>query len=360
MSAYLWPALFALFIWWFSTGVIIYLDGLPAKTFKWSMLAATALLAVSIYGLAQLGGDTTVTGAYLAFACGLAIWGWQEMSFLMGYITGPRKASCPPGCRGWKHLVHAVETILWHELAIIAAVIAIAAVTWDQPNQIGLWTFIILWVMRLSAKLNLFLGVRNLNEDFLPDHLKYLRGFLRKRAMNLFFPVTVMSATVICVLLAQAAIAPGATPFEVTGYTFLATLLALAILEHWFLVLPLPAEALWKWGMSNRSPDKRPAVHLRSWKSPLSGSCDPHKLHKLLDALALGTYGDVDRVSGVTRTGTGWIRFDLKGGHHNITALVPGEFEQQRVEAFGRELDEDRLQTAFDACLAPVPELKTG
>ena len=41
MTAYLPPIFFALFVWWFSTGVILYLDGLPVRTFKWSRLAAT-------------------------------------------------------------------------------------------------------------------------------------------------------------------------------------------------------------------------------------------------------------------------------------------------------------------------------
>jgi hypothetical protein len=31
------PVLFALFAWWFSTGIIIYLDGLPRHTYRWSM-----------------------------------------------------------------------------------------------------------------------------------------------------------------------------------------------------------------------------------------------------------------------------------------------------------------------------------
>ena len=44
MLEYGLPVLYALFVWWFSTGVIIYLDGLPVRTFRWSMLGATATL----------------------------------------------------------------------------------------------------------------------------------------------------------------------------------------------------------------------------------------------------------------------------------------------------------------------------
>jgi hypothetical protein len=29
--------------------------------------------------------------------------------------------------------------------------------------------------------------------------------------------------------------------------------MALAVLEHWFMVLPLPFEALWRWGLRSRA-----------------------------------------------------------------------------------------------------------
>jgi putative photosynthetic complex assembly protein 2 len=59
-----------------------------------------------------------------------------------------------------------VRAILWHELGILAVGLVIVAITWNAPNQVGTGTFVVLWVMRTSAKLNLFLGVRNLSEEF--------------------------------------------------------------------------------------------------------------------------------------------------------------------------------------------------
>jgi putative photosynthetic complex assembly protein 2 len=253
MDAYALPALFALFLWWFSTGAVIYLDGLPTRTFKWSMLGATAVLGAALWGIWATAGDTSISGAYCAFASGLLAWGWIEISFYTGYVTGPRKDPCPEGCRGWKHFGHAIMTSLWHELAILAGVAIVAALTWDQPNKIGLWTFVVLWWMHQSAKLNVFLGVRNVTEEFVPDHLTFLRSFLTKRSsMNLLFPVSVTGSTVVCVYLFEIATAPGASGFQAAGYTFLTTLMALAILEHWFLMLPLPAQKLWSWGLKSR------------------------------------------------------------------------------------------------------------
>ena len=253
MDAYLWPALFALFLWWFSTGAVIYLDGLPQRSFKWSMLGATAVTVAALYGIGATADETSLSAAYCAFASGLLAWGWIEISFYTGYVTGPRTHPCPEGCRGWKHFGHAIMTSLWHELAILAGVAIVAALTWGQPNQIGLWTFVVLWWMHQSAKLNVFLGVRNVTEEFVPEHLTFLRSFLTKRnSMNLLFPVSVTVSTVVCVYLVDAAIAPGATTFAAAGNSFLATLMALAILEHWFLMLPLPAQKLWSWGLKSR------------------------------------------------------------------------------------------------------------
>jgi hypothetical protein len=70
--------------------------------------------------------------------------------------------------------------------------------------------------------------------------------------MNLLFPVSVTAATVATVLLVWQASAAQASGFTGAGYTLLATLMGLAVLEHWLLVLPLRAERLWSWGLASR------------------------------------------------------------------------------------------------------------
>lgn len=256
MTEHWFPALYALFIWWFSTGLIIYLDGLPRHTFKWTMAGASALFAGSLVGLYATADIATVSGAYAAFAFGLLAWAWQEVSFYTGYVTGPRKIASEAGCRGLKHFWHGIQVTLWHELAIIAAFAVIAYLTWGAENQIGLWTFVVLWWMHESAKLNVFFGVRNLNLEFLPDHLDYLKGYFRKRSMNLLFPFSVTISTIICFVMFSRAFDAGSTSFEAAGYTFLGVLMALAIIEHWFLILPLPFAWLWSWGLASH---KNPA-----------------------------------------------------------------------------------------------------
>ncbi|MBZ8139129.1 photosynthetic complex assembly protein 2 [Rubrivivax gelatinosus] len=248
------PVLFAVFVWWFSTGLILLLDGLPRNTFRWSLVISSALAITAFAALMHTAGKTTPADAYCAFTCALLVWGWHELAFLTGWITGPRKTATPAGASGWTRFVHAIQAILWHEIAIISVGIAIVAVTWGEPNQVGTWTYLVLWSMRTSAKLNLFLGVRNLSEEFLPEHLKYLVSFFRRRAMNLLFPISVTVPTIVAALMVQEALAPATSPALHAGLLLVATMLGMAVIEHWMMVLPLPVAALWRWALRSREP----------------------------------------------------------------------------------------------------------
>jgi putative photosynthetic complex assembly protein 2 len=242
---------YALFLWWFSTGLIFYLDGLPRQSFKWSMAGATAVFAGSLYGLWSTAGDASASGAYLAFTCGLLAWGWTEISYYLGYVTGPRKTRCQEGCGGLRHFVHAIEANLWHELAILATAGTVLAICWGQPNETGMWTFLVLWLMHLSARLNVFLGVRNVSEEFVPPHMEVLKGFLRKAPMNLLFPFSVTALTAAAAILIHVMVERG-SPYEIVQDMLLLTLIGLGLIEHWFLMLPLPLDRLWQWSLSSR------------------------------------------------------------------------------------------------------------
>jgi putative photosynthetic complex assembly protein 2 len=245
------PAVYAVLLWWFTTGIILFLDGLPQSSFKWSMAAATAVLVAAVCILRSSSVDLSVSGAYTAFSCAILVWGWLEMSFLMGFITGPRRHACRERCSGWRHFIHATQAIVYNEIATLIGAAGVYAATWQAPNRVALWTYLVLWTMRLSAKLNLFLGVPNLGEKFLPAHLLYLKGFFRKRSMNFLFPFSVSAATVVLVWLVQKY--QGTQDFvHGVGYALVGSLLALAVIEHWFMVLPFPSERLWKWALGSQ------------------------------------------------------------------------------------------------------------
>jgi putative photosynthetic complex assembly protein 2 len=94
--------------------------------------------------------------------------------------------------------------------------------------------------------------VRNLGEEFLPPHLVYLGSYFRRRRMNALFPVSVVaSALVTVVLVADSTEAQGAAR---TGLLLVASLLALATIEHLFMVVPIPPSILWRWALRNPAP----------------------------------------------------------------------------------------------------------
>ncbi len=252
------PCLYAALAWWFTTGAILFLDGRPARTFRWSMSAASLVLIGALYELRLSAADPSVSGAYTAFSCAILVWGWLEMSFLMGYITGPRKSACATPCSGWRHFIHASQAVIYNELATAAAGGLLFIMTLGMPNKLAWWTYLVLWAMRISAKLNLFFGVPNLGDRFLPPHLQYLRSFFRRRAMNFLFPLSISGSTVSLALLI-ARYASAESTFQGVSYALLVTLLGLAVLEHWFMVLPLPSERLWSWALrAERSTPRTP------------------------------------------------------------------------------------------------------
>ena len=249
---YLLPAVFALFVWWFGTGVVMLLDGMPRHTFRWSLSISTLIAVGSLVCIARSAHSTDVAGAYAAFTCAVLVWGWHELAFLTGWLTGPRKRECSAPLHGPTRFQEAVQTILWHELAIVAMGLGIAALTWGGVNQVATWTFALLWVMRLSAKLNLFLGVRNRGEEFLPAHLLYLGSYFRKRPFNALLPLSLLFGGVAFGLMIAAAMdASGAAR---VGWLLVSSMLMLALIEHLLMVTPMSAMALWRWSMRTPLP----------------------------------------------------------------------------------------------------------
>src|ERR1700760_4060756 len=133
------PALHGLLIWWCSTALILFLDGLPPRTFRWSMTGASVVLIASLYGLMVSATDSSVFGAHAAFTYAILVWAWLEISFYTGYLTGPRKHHCMPGCHGWRHFRHAIQASLYHEIAVLVLGVAVVALTWHGSNIFGVW-----------------------------------------------------------------------------------------------------------------------------------------------------------------------------------------------------------------------------
>ena len=244
MSQIAIPVAYALLVWWFSTGIILYVIGLPRRTYPVSTLTAGALLVAALWVLAAGGQGTAAWDAYVAFTGALIIWGFVEVTFLTGYVTGSRTTPCPVGCSNWQRARYATEAIIYHELALLAAGAGVVAASWGG-NRVAAMTFLILWIMRLSSKLNLFLGVRTLNDELLPQQLAHLRSYFRRSGMNPLFPVSVVGSAAVTAWLVHRALSEDASEFETAGLMLLSSLLMLALIEHLFMMLPVSIARLW-------------------------------------------------------------------------------------------------------------------
>lgn len=238
--------------WWFGTGVILWLDRQSARSFRWSLLGWSGLLLLSLWGVWESMQNVSVASAYLGFASVIVMWGWHELAFLSGWLSGPRRERLSEGAQGWQRWREAMAAIAWHELGLIANFALLVAMQMGHPNHVALCTFALLWCMRVSAKLNLFLGVPLHGADYLPAHLSYLSSYFRVARPGTWFFVSVCFASTVWAWLVWSA---HAGELEVNaGYLLLASLLGLAIVEHMVMVLPWPMQKLWGWALAKDVP----------------------------------------------------------------------------------------------------------
>ncbi len=254
MASLVLPLLFATVLWFVATGVVLWLDRLPRETWPFSIVAATVASGFAMGGVLMTAGMTESAAAYAAFACALVLWGWHELSFLMGFVTGPNRAPCPDDAAGWRRFRLAAATLIHHEVAMFATAVVIIAATWGQPNQTATLTFVLLFVMRLSAKFNIFAGVPHLSTEMMPDHMAYLASYFRIRPPRLVFAISLLGMAALAGWLARAALA--AEGGLATGYALAFALVVLAFIEHGFLVLPWQDTRLFHWAMRGQAGDE--------------------------------------------------------------------------------------------------------
>jgi len=120
---------------------------------------------------------------------------------------------------------------------------------YGHPNHTAMCTFALLWLMRLSSKLNLFFGVPQVGEQYLPSHLVYMGSYFCKKAVGGFFFLTMsISLSAWLYLIWQAH--EGLVTIT-SHWVLLASLLGLAIVEHVLMMVPLSLEKVWGWALKN-------------------------------------------------------------------------------------------------------------
>jgi len=244
-SVHLLPLVFVAMLWFFSTALVVALDHRARGRSALALSGVAGCAAVLVIALLAPSGDAFA--AYASFTAAFVIWGWHELSFLTGAVTGPQRDPLPDSAQGWTRFRLSAGTVIHHELALVTTLIVLAIVSRGHANFAGFAAFVVLFVMRLSTKLNIFLGVPNFNADMLPPQLAYLKSYFRVRRFNALMPVSLIASGALIYWLGTNALAT--TGEGAVIWSLLTGLALLGLIEHLFLVLPLADSALWRWAI---------------------------------------------------------------------------------------------------------------
>lgn len=254
-------ALVAIFLWWFFTGAILYVirraDRTGGDAYNMAVVLSVPVLALGVAGVILAANSDTLGGVYAGFLGALAVWGWIELTFLSGVITGPEDRPCPPGLRQHERFWRAWSALAHHEILLLLGLFLVLAITLPGANHVALWTYGILFFARISAKLNLFFGVPRINLEFIPKPLDHLKSHFRQGPISGFFPVAITGLSFAVACFAERAVS-ATDPVSETAFILLTALSALALLEHWLMVLPLPDARLWRWMLPGQQAQERP------------------------------------------------------------------------------------------------------
>lgn len=251
-SGHILPVAFTVLVWFFATGLIAWLDNLERATFPRSLLLAGLGGVAGLVTILIASHSLSVIGVYAGFAGALLVWSWHEIGFLTGATAGPRREACPPDARGFARFAQASMAVIHHEIGLAVTALLLITLSWNAPNQIGAMVFALFYVLRLSTKLNLFVGVPNSHTDILPPHLRYLTSYYGPQRLNPLMMVSLLGAALLALWLGMLAFTATPGSPEMVGASLLCALAVLGAAEHMFLALPFRDGALWGWALLGR------------------------------------------------------------------------------------------------------------
>ncbi|WP_127596887.1 putative photosynthetic complex assembly protein PuhE [Nitratireductor alexandrii] len=262
-------ALIAIGVWWLSTGLVLAMVHWSTKRRlgPWPLLATVTLVGMVGFLLMLYGsGQRTPLGSYAGFFGALLVWAWHETTFLTGMVTGRRKQECPPGLTGFDRFKAAWKAVCDHEIALLVTGLFLWFMLRDTDNPFGLATFGLLWGMRVSAKVLIFLGARHAISGLMPPAILHLKSYFNTGRTTPLFPLLLAAAVGLLAVLVAGALR-AEQDYSVVGHILLSTFMALAIIEHLILVLPVSDAALWRWAVPGapatgaaKTPNVEPAL----------------------------------------------------------------------------------------------------
>ncbi|MEM7665013.1 MAG: putative photosynthetic complex assembly protein PuhE [Pseudomonadota bacterium] len=251
-SGHIVPFVVTVAIWFIATGLIAWADNRERGTFLKSLIIGGIGGVAGLIAILAASYSVSVGAVYLAFIGALLVWAWHEIGFLTGAAAGPRRTACPPDAKGLDRFAQATATVLHHEIALALTALMLISLSWNAPNQIGATVFVLMFGLRLSSKINLFIGVPNTSTEMLPPHLDYLKSYFGRNRMTFLLAASIIAILGVAAWFASLAMAAPTGSAEMVGASLLFALCVLGALEHIFLALPFRDGMLWGWALPKR------------------------------------------------------------------------------------------------------------
>ncbi|MEE4153804.1 MAG: putative photosynthetic complex assembly protein PuhE [Erythrobacter sp.] len=247
------PFIVTVMIWFVATGIVAWADNRDKATFPRSLMIGGVGAIAGLVVILVASQSVSMVAVYAAFVGALMVWGWHEIGFLTGAAAGPRRKPAEPGLAGFQRFTQASATVIHHEVALALTALLLITLSWNAPNQIGATVFVMLFFLRLSAKINMYVGVPNSSAEMLPPHLTYLKTYFGPNRMTWQLAVSIVAIFAIALWFGMLASNAPIGSAEMAGASLLTTLCLLGGLEHLFLALPFRDGMLWGWAFRKRS-----------------------------------------------------------------------------------------------------------
>ena len=157
-----------------------------------------------------------------------------------------------------ERFTQASATVIHHEVVLALTALLLISLSWNLPNQIGATVFVLLFGLRLCAKINMFVGVPNSSVEMLPPHLDYLKSYFGQNRMTALLALSIVAIVAMALWFGSLALAAPLGSAEMVGASLLTTLCLLGAVEHVFLALPFRDGMLWGWAFRGAGARRAP------------------------------------------------------------------------------------------------------
>lgn len=216
--------------WWAATGLII-ASQRDETTRTAAFAAASALGLLGAWFIHRSRGEATASGARHGLAGAALLWTWVAIALYGGFVVGPGGRPVAADASRLTLALEAVRSIAFHEAAALTVVALAVALTWRSPNRFAVRTLTAFWATNQLAKLNVFAGVANPGERFLPDWLRFLEVYFGPAQNTVLLPLSVLVLAAAGTWLLARAVR-GRDPYAREGDGMIGWLVLLAALEH--------------------------------------------------------------------------------------------------------------------------------